>query len=226
MLNPEMPGMFQLDFLVFAAISIAVIHSFAPDHYVPVVTIARARGWSAGKAVLLSGVASTIHVTTSVILSIGVLKGINLAGYAELLEKFSPLMLITFGLFYTLISLTRPHRHVHTLSTTAILMVIGLSPCIPLIPVVLAASTLSQAVLVAILFSLATVVTIVFLTYVSYRAFRPPKIGDREDAIAGLIVAAVGFITYLLEGRVWLGRSPTAQAAQAAGSTQRMRSSA
>lgn len=222
MVNPEMLNLHFQELLMFAAVSIAVVHSFAPDHYLPIVTIARARGWGAGKAVLLSGIAATIHVTTSVALSIGVFKGLDIAGYAELLEEFSPLMLIAFGLLYTLISLVRPHRHIHTFSTTAILMVIGLSPCVPLIPVVLAASSPSQAVLVALLFSLATVFTIVLLTYASYRAFKPPKISNGEDAVAGLIVAAIGLITYLLEGKIWVGRISTLTP----GSIQRMKSSA
>jgi hypothetical protein len=196
----------QGEFLILAAVSIAVIHSFAPDHYIPIVTIARMKGWGAGKAILLSGIAATIHVTSSVILSIGVFKGLDLAGYAELLEEFSPLMLVAFGMLYALISILRPHRHVHTLSTSTLLLVVGLSPCVPLIPVVLAASTLSQAVMIAILFSMATILTIVTLTYVSYRAFRPPKIGDREDVVAGIIVAAVGLITYILEGKHGLFR--------------------
>lgn len=33
-------------FLLIAAISIAVIHSLAPDHYVPVLAIGRSRRWS------------------------------------------------------------------------------------------------------------------------------------------------------------------------------------
>lgn len=207
MLNQGLPNLgMQAEFLILAAVSIAVVHSFAPDHYIPVVTIARIKGWGAGKAVLLSGIAATIHVTSSVLLSIGVLKGLNLAGYAEQLEEFSPLMLMAFGMLYALLSVLRPHRHAHTLSTTTLLLVIGLSPCVPLIPVVLAASTLSQALMIAFLFSMATILTIVVLTYISYRAFKPPKIGDREDVLAGIIVAAVGLITYILEGKHGLSR--------------------
>ena len=197
---------FQLGFLVIAAVSIAVVHSFAPDHYLPVVTIARARGWKVEKAVLLSGIAATIHVSTSALLSIAVFVGVDLLGLAEQIEKASPLMLIAFGTLYALISIIRPHRHVHTLSTTAILMVIGLSPCVPLIPIVLAAPTFPQAVAIALLFSLATIITIVSLTYITYRAVRPPKLGDMEDFAAGIIVAAIGLITYILEGKTWTPR--------------------
>jgi hypothetical protein len=195
-----------LEFLLLAAISIAIVHSFAPDHYLPIVTIARMKNWGAGKAAGLSGIAAGIHVATSVILSLAVFTGLDLAGYAKTLEEVSPLMLILFGLLYTLMSVIRPHKHVHSLSTTTLLLVLGLSPCVPLIPIVLATSTFSQAMFVALLFSVATISTIVTLTYISYKAFKPPRIDEKEDVVAGIIVAAVGLIMYILEGKIWISR--------------------
>ncbi|AGK62197.1 hypothetical protein Asulf_02244 [Archaeoglobus sulfaticallidus PM70-1] len=79
-------------------------------------------------------------------------------------------------------------------------VVISLSPGIPLIPLMLAANSSIELMSITISFASATIVTVVILTYISYKAFRPPEIfHGREDVIAGLIIAAVGAITHIIE---------------------------
>jgi len=182
--------------LVIAVISIAIIHSFAPDHYLPISTIGKVRNWSLRKTLLIAFITSLIHVTTSIFIGASTIIGIDLLGYAEQIENISPMLLIIFGFGYAVVSFMRPHRHLHTTSLTTLMLILGLSPCIPLIPIMIATDSIAEMITVVVIFSTATVGTIILLTYLSYKAFKPPKF-DREDVVSGVIIAIVGVITYI-----------------------------
>jgi len=186
--------------LIVASLSIAVIHSLAPDHYIPFAVIGRAMNWRISRILLFSLAAGTIHVASSILLGLLLIKGINALGFAELIESLSPLLLIAVGSIYALFTLLKDHKHVHYASAATILLILGLSPCIPLIPLMLAAKTGLELIAVSLSFSVATVSTIIFMTFVSVRAVKPPKIlHGREDFLAGLIIAVTGLLTYLFK---------------------------
>lgn len=187
-----------MEFLIFAAMSIAIVHSLAPDHYIPFVAIGKSKKWDVRRILVFSGIAGTIHVLSSVVVGMLLILGIDLLGFAETIENLSPFLLIFIGLAYAILSVIRQHSHVHSTSAIMLLLILGLSPCIPLIPLMLAAKTHVELVGVVIPFSVATISTIVILTYLACKAFKPPEIlHGREDLLAGLIVAAVGILTYL-----------------------------
>ncbi|RLI84618.1 hypothetical protein DRP07_00575 [Archaeoglobales archaeon] len=189
-----------MEILIVASVSITVVHSLAPDHYLPFVAIGKARKWSAGKTLALSGIAGTVHVLTSIILGMLLILGIDLLGFAEAVERSSPLLLIAIGIGCAILSVIKGHHHAHSASTLMLLLILGLSPCVPLIPLMLAARTAAEIVGVAASFAVATISTIVALRYLSYKAFKPPEfLRRREDLVAGLIIAAVGVLNYLIE---------------------------
>lgn len=190
----------EVEILILASVSIAVVHSLAPD-YVPFVAIGKARMWSLKKILIFSGIAGSIHVLTSIILGMLLMLGIDLLGFAEIVERLSPLLLIAIGIGYAILSIIR-HHHVHSASTLMLLLILGLSPCVPLIPLMLAARTAAELVGVVASFAIATVSTIVTLTYLSSKAFKPPEfLHGKEDFVAGLIIAAVGALSYLIEAK-------------------------
>ena len=185
-----------VDPVILAAVSIAVVHSLAPDHYLPFTIFGRLKSWGAARTLLFSGLAGTLHVGTSAVLGVALLAGVDLLGCAELVEKTASWLLIAFGLIYALVSLLRRHHHPHSPSLAALLLILGLSPCIPLVPLILVAESVA-AVIAS--FGVATVATILTLTYLSFKAFKPPKaLRGREDFAAGMLVAAVGFATRIL----------------------------
>ncbi len=187
------------EFLLMAAVSIAVIHSLAPDHYLPVSAIGRSRRWSLRKTMMFSFAAASIHVSSSAIMGFAASVGVNMIGFAEAVEAHSPIVLVSFGLVYAIVSHFRPHRHVHAASLTTLLLILGLSPCVPLVPLMLSADGFYEMLAVASAFSAATIFTVLLLTYLSYRAYRPPRIAEREDVVSGLIIALTGVAVWILE---------------------------
>lgn len=189
-----------MEILIVASVSTAFLHSLAPDHYAPFVAIGKAKKWGTGKTLAFSGIAGTVHVMTSIVLGILLILGIDLLGFAKAVERLSPLILIAIGIGYAILSVIKGHHHTHSASTLMLLLILGLSPCVPLIPLMLAARTAAEIAGVVVSFAIATISTIVALTYLSSKAFKPPGfLHGREDFVAGLIIATVGALNYLIK---------------------------
>ncbi|AGK62194.1 hypothetical protein Asulf_02241 [Archaeoglobus sulfaticallidus PM70-1] len=110
-----------MELLMFASVSIAIIHSLAPDHYFPFVALGKLKNWSVKRVLAFSGVAGVFHVSSSIALGLILINGINLIGVAESIEELSPLMLVFIGLLYAIISVIRGHSHTHSTSTAMML---------------------------------------------------------------------------------------------------------
>jgi ABC-type nickel/cobalt efflux system permease component RcnA len=110
--------------LVGAAAGIGVVHTLiGPDHYLPFITLSRARGWSLARTVGITLASGLGHVAGSVLLGfLGLALGWALGG----LERFEAVrgeiagwLLLAFGLAYLVWGLrqayrSRPHSHSHT----------------------------------------------------------------------------------------------------------------
>lgn len=109
--------------LLATAAFLGTVHTLAgPDHYVPFLAMARARGWKAGRTVAVTLACGTGHVAGSVVLgAVGISAGLAL-GRMEWIEAFrgevAGWLLLGFGLAYAAWGLRRawrkrPHRHWH-----------------------------------------------------------------------------------------------------------------
>jgi sulfite exporter TauE/SafE len=62
----------ELNILVITAISISFVHTLTgPDHYLPFIALAKARGWSVRRTVFWTVVCGSGHVWSSVLLGLG-----------------------------------------------------------------------------------------------------------------------------------------------------------
>lgn len=113
----------EIALLTFSAAAIAFVHTLlGPDHYLPFVAIAKARGWSVSKTLRITLFCGIGHLAGSVVLGlIGVAMGTSLSSL-EWLEavrgNLAAWLLIGFGLAYTVWGLrqawrSRPHTHWH-----------------------------------------------------------------------------------------------------------------
>ncbi|MBN3036437.1 MAG: sulfite exporter TauE/SafE family protein [Bacteroidales bacterium] len=113
----------ELWILTGSAASIGFFHTlFGPDHYLPFVMMARARGWSQMRTAWITLVCGIGHVGSSLVLgALGLLFGLAL-GRLELLEgvrgDLAAWAFVLFGLGYTVwaairLARNKPHRHLH-----------------------------------------------------------------------------------------------------------------
>jgi sulfite exporter TauE/SafE len=114
----------EITVLTLSAAAIAFLHTLlGPDHYLPFVAMARARGWSLGRSLRITLLCGVGHLLGSVVLGvIGITVGVQLASL-EWLEglrgNLAAWLLIGFGLAYTAWGLrqalrNRPHAHWHS----------------------------------------------------------------------------------------------------------------
>lgn len=109
--------------LVGTAATIGVVHTLiGPDHYLPFITLARARRWSLARTVGVTLVSGLGHVAGSILLgALGIALGWALGGLEDLEAlrgQMAGWLLLAFGLAYFAWGLrqavrNQPHAHVH-----------------------------------------------------------------------------------------------------------------
>ncbi len=113
----------ELLVLVATAASIGFVHTLlGPDHYLPFIVMAKARGWSRKKALAVTSLCGLGHVASSIVLgAIGIGFGVAV-GNLEVIESvrgdWAAWALIAFGLTYLAWGLkaafkNKSHDHVH-----------------------------------------------------------------------------------------------------------------
>jgi sulfite exporter TauE/SafE len=114
----------EITILVFSAAAIAFTHTIlGPDHYLPFIAMAKARGWTIGKSLRITFLCGIGHLLGSIALGlVGITIGAQLASL-EWLEglrgNLAAWLLIGFGLAYMAWGLrqaarNRPHTHWHS----------------------------------------------------------------------------------------------------------------
>jgi sulfite exporter TauE/SafE len=114
----------EITILVFSAAAIAFTHTIlGPDHYLPFIAMAKARGWTIGKSLRITLLCGIGHLLGSIALGlVGITIGAQLASL-EWLEglrgNLAAWLLIGFGLAYMAWGLrqaarNRPHTHWHS----------------------------------------------------------------------------------------------------------------
>jgi nickel/cobalt exporter len=113
----------HLQLLTVTAASIGFIHTLlGPDHYLPVIVMAKARQWSRVKMLTVTTLCGLGHVLSSILLgAVGLWIGVQLF-HLEAIEAYrgdlAAYALIFFGAAYGIWGLrqaykNRPHRHLH-----------------------------------------------------------------------------------------------------------------
>ena len=207
--------------LVIAAITVGSLHSLAPDHWVPIAAVGRARGWSSIRTARVALVCGVGHVTVSVLLGLlALVFGAQLfASFGEQMVSVAGLLLIGFGVAYTVWGLRaalahRLHGHHHhhydhvhdpsKASTWSLFLIYCADPCVAVIPILFAAAPLSaaQQVTVVIAYEVATIATMVALVALAHtgaQRFKGRWIERYGDGAAGALIVATGIMVAVLD---------------------------
>jgi len=207
--------------LALAAITVGSLHSLAPDHWVPVAAVARARGWSRARTTRVALICGLGHVTVSVLLGLlALLFGTQLfESFGERMVSIAGLLLIGFGAAYAIWGLrgALAHRihghhhhhydHVHDPSratTWSLFLIYCADPCVAVIPILFAAAPLPMAatVSIVIVYEVATIGTMVLLVALAHsgaQLFKGRWIERYGDSAAGALIVATGVMVAILD---------------------------
>lgn len=207
-----MPDSASTWLLLSSTVSIGVLHSLAPDHWVPFVSIGRARKWPLYKLAWVTFLCGIGHVGSSVIIgSLGLVLGLALSSL-EVIEsqraQVAGLLLIGFGLAYAVWGIKHSHHHGEkasnpSLTVWALMMIFVLGPCEPLIPLMFlgAAQSWMTVVLVTLLFAVVTLIMMVAQALLGYSAANLvvfKRIEKYGHSVAGIIIAFTGGVIMVL----------------------------
>ncbi|MGK2860123.1 MAG: hypothetical protein ACSLFQ_23245 [Thermoanaerobaculia bacterium] len=206
--------------LIAAAITVAGLHSLAPDHWAPFAALARARNWSAGRTVRVTIFCGLGHVTVSAVLGlVAIALGLQLIeALGTRMESIAGILLITFGLVYALWGFRtraghRLHGHSHSHfdhihdseRTTAwsLFALFSVDPCVALLPILVAAAPLGWVAVVSVViaYELSTIlsmISLVLLARAGVTRLRFHWLDHWGHAAAGAFIVLVGIVVGLL----------------------------
>jgi hypothetical protein len=198
---------------------LSAVHACIPNHWIPLVAIARAERWERSEALLFTTVVGLAHASSTIL--IGVLVG--LLGY-ELSARHStitsiaaPSVLIALGLVYLVWDLASRRRHRHHFEqpgsggrTSKLSLLVSLSaamffsPCIELEAYYFSAGSLGLPgiILVSSVYLLVTVLGMVILVDLGLRGaerIRSQFLEQHEKRVTGLLLIVLGAAAFFVE---------------------------
>jgi hypothetical protein len=198
--------------LAAAAAAVGALHALAPDHWLPIAAVSRARGWSLARTARVTFLCGFGHVTVSALLGlIALAAGARVVtAFGEQIASVAGVLMIGFGVAYALWGLRRlaHHAHAHAAdmpsrrSTWALFAIYSADACVALIPILFAAASLPFIAVIAVIvvYEIATIGTMVALAVASRAGagfFHGKWIEHYGDAAAGGLIAVTGIAVAL-----------------------------
>lgn len=195
--------------LIGAVLAVGVFHTMVPDHWLPIVLMARQQKWSTRDTALAALQAGTGHVVSTLLIAV-LFWGAGAAiatRFSTWVETATSLALVGFGLWVAIGAwreIAHEHGHEHTDdakkgSRMALLLILGSSPMIEGIPAFFAAGQygLGLLIIMALVFATATIATYIILSVYSAKGLEQFRFGRFErygEIVSGVLIAVVGVV--------------------------------
>jgi hypothetical protein len=194
--------------LALAAASVGALHALAPDHWVPIAAVSRARGWSARRTARITLACGLGHVTVSAALGLAALVTGEAAvrGLGDRSGAIASAVLVGFGVLYALWGARRAlhgHRPPRAATTPwALFAIYCADPCVAVVPILLATAPLPRATTLAIVvvYEAATIATMIALTAIARagaNVVRGAWVERWGDSTAGALIVVTGVVVAL-----------------------------
>jgi hypothetical protein len=204
--------------ILLGSLLLSAIHALIPNHWIPLVAIGRAEGWSRAETLATTAIAGLAHVLSTILIGIAAgLLGRELATrYASLATVVAPSILVGLGCFYLISDIAGRSHHHHfetptrrsdasRLSLVASLCLgMFFSPCLEIEAYYFTAGALGwQGILtVSLVYLLVTVTGMVVLVDLGLRGaarIESHFLEHHERAVTGLLLIALGALAYFVE---------------------------
>ncbi len=201
--------------LLTGTVILAAIHALIPNHWLPLVAVARAEGWKQKELTTITLLVAAAHVTGTVLLGIvlGQIGKELQEEYGRTIVVASSVLLIAFGLIYFTVNL--PHHHhsgqqdvkkYERSKTKWVFIFIGmmfLSPCLEVESLFLSAGAFGMAAVFAMaavyaIISIAGIWLLVNLGAKGVNLLPADFIEHNEKRISGAVLILVGIVTFFV----------------------------
>jgi hypothetical protein len=201
--------------IIAGTILLAMVHALIPNHWLPLVAVARAEGWKQKEVTSITFIAALAHVTGTVVLGLilGFIGKQLQKDYGNTIYIVSSVLLIVFGLIYFTVNL--PHHHHSEQKDLAgykrsknkwiliFIVMMFLSPCLEVESLFLSAGAYGMGLvgLMAVIYALVSVSGIMLLVNLGYKGVTllPASfIEHNEKRISGMVLIIVGVVSFFL----------------------------
>jgi putative Mn2+ efflux pump MntP len=201
--------------IIAGTILLAMVHALIPNHWMPLVAVARAEGWKQKEVTSITFIAALAHVTGTVVLGLilGFIGKQLQKDYGNTIYIVSSVLLIVFGLIYFTVNL--PHHHHSEQKDLAgykrsknkwiliFIVMMFLSPCLEVESLFLSAGAYGMGLvgLMAVIYALVSISGIMLLVNLGYKGVTllPASfIEHNEKRISGMVLIIVGVVSFFL----------------------------
>ena len=201
--------------VVIGTIVLAMVHALIPNHWLPLVAVAKAEKWKPKEVNLITLLAALAHVTGTVALGIvlGVIGKELVRDYGNTVYVASSLLLIVFGLIYFTVNL--PHHHHNSQQDVVaykrskrkwiliFIVMMFLSPCLEVESLFLSAGAygMSAVFMLSFIYAAVSITGILLLVNLGYKGTKLLSahfIEHHEKRISGIVLILVGIVSFFL----------------------------
>lgn len=201
--------------VVAGTVMLAFVHALIPNHWLPLVAVARAEKWSRREVNLITLLAALAHVLGTVALGLvlGFIGKELEEEYGRIIYVVSALLLIVFGLIYFTVNL--PHHHHSGQEDVSafkrskrrwvliFIIMMFLSPCLEVESLFLSAGAYGMGLVstLGVLYALVSISGIMLLVNLGMKGtnlLNAHFIEHNEKRISGIVLILVGIITFFV----------------------------
>jgi nickel/cobalt exporter len=201
--------------LFISVLAISILHAILPNHWLPVVAIARQLKWQTGRTLLVTGLAALAHSLSTVIIGIAIAYGgMKLGDYLPYFRFVAAGILVALGIFF--IWRHQHHKHFHMrdvavregtsmpLILGSILMAMFLSPCLEVgaLFLVAGAESMSITLMMAAIYTVTSAIGMMVFAWLALMGLKKRDwhaLEHNSGLISGLILIATGLMFIFIQ---------------------------
>ena len=199
--------------VIAGTVLLAMVHALIPNHWLPLVAVAKAEKWSRKEVITVTFLAAMAHVLGTVALGfvLGTIGKEVQDKYGNVIYVVAPILLIVFGLIYYTVNL--PHHHHSTQQDVArskrskarwiliFIVMMFLSPCLEVESLFLSAGAYGMGLvtLLSVLYAIMSISGILILVLLGYKGVNllsAQFIEHNEKRISGIVLILVGILSF------------------------------
>jgi nickel/cobalt transporter (NicO) family protein len=204
--------------LLLGSLLLSVIHAFIPNHWLPLVAVAKVQRWKHSEALFVTALTALAHASSTIMAGAAVgMLGYGLSTDTRMTSLIPPIVLAGLGLVYLAIDTIwghGEHHHVHDRDVVgkgskvsliaSLCLAMFFSPCLEIEAFYLKAGFLGwgAVVTVSLVYLVTTVIGMLFSVNLALRGARRIRshyLEHHERRVTGLVLIALGVVAFLGE---------------------------